>query len=48
MLSTLTVHLKALERKEANTPKMNRLQKIIEHRAEVNKIETKRIDETKS
>jgi hypothetical protein len=39
--SSLTPQLKALEQKEANTPKRSRLQEII--RAEVNQIETKRI-----
>jgi hypothetical protein len=38
----LTSYLKALEQKEVNTPKRNRLQEIIKLRAEVNKMETKR------
>jgi hypothetical protein len=40
--SSLTAHLKALEQKEANTPKKSRQQKIIELRAEINQVETKR------
>ena len=39
--SSLTVHLKALKQKEANTPKRSRQQEIIKLRAEINKIETK-------
>ena len=50
--SDLTEHLKALEQKEANSPRRSRLQEIIKLRAETNKIETKktvqRINETKS
>ena len=34
--SNLTVHLKALEQKEANTPKRNRQQEILKLRAEIN------------
>jgi hypothetical protein len=34
--SSLTAHLKALEQKEANTPKRSRQQKIIKLRAEIN------------
>jgi hypothetical protein len=41
-ISSLTAHLKALEQKEANTPKRNRWQEIIKLRAEINQIETKR------
>jgi hypothetical protein len=45
-------HLKALEQKEANTPKRNRWQEIIKLWDEIFKIETKRtiqrINETKS
>ena len=37
--SSLTAHLKALEQKEANSPKRNRLQEIIKFRAEINQIE---------
>jgi hypothetical protein len=40
--SNLTEHLKALEQKEANTPKRSRQQKIIKLRAEINQVETKR------
>jgi hypothetical protein len=50
--SSLTAHLKALEQKEANTPKRSRWQEIIKLRAEINQIETKRtiqrINQTKS
>jgi hypothetical protein len=50
--SSLTAHLKALEQKEANTPKRSRWQEIIKLRAEINQIETKRtiqrINKTKS
>ncbi|KAL6040142.1 hypothetical protein STEG23_038036 [Scotinomys teguina] len=38
--SDVTVHLKALEQKEANSPRRNRLQEIIKLRAEINKMET--------
>jgi hypothetical protein len=34
--SSLTAHLKALEQKEANTPKRRRQQEIIKLRAEIN------------
>jgi hypothetical protein len=34
--SNLTVHLKALEQKEANIPKRNRQQEILKLRAEIN------------
>jgi hypothetical protein len=37
----LTAHLKALELKEANTPKINRWQEVIKLRAEINKIKNK-------
>ena len=40
---SLTAHLKALEQKEANTPKRSRQQEIIKLRAEINQVETKRI-----
>jgi hypothetical protein len=40
--SSLTAHLKALEQKEANSPKKSRLQEIIKLRAEINQVETKR------
>jgi hypothetical protein len=41
--SSLTAHLRALEQKEANSPKRSRLQEIINLRAEINQVETKRI-----
>jgi hypothetical protein len=37
-ISNLTVHLRALEQKEANTPKRNRRQEIVKLRAEINQI----------
>jgi len=37
----LTAHLKALEQKEANTPRRSRRQGIIKLRAEINQVETK-------
>ena len=40
--SSLTAHLKALEQKEANSPKRRRLQEIVKLRAEINQVETKR------
>ena len=40
--SNLKAHLKALEQKEANTPKKGRQQEIIKLRGEINKLETKR------
>jgi DNA repair exonuclease SbcCD ATPase subunit len=50
--SSLTVHLEALERKEANSPKRSRRQEIIKLRAEINQVETKRtiqrINQTRS
>jgi len=48
----LTAHLKALEQKEANSPKRSRWQEIIKLRAEINQMETKRtiqrINQTRS
>jgi hypothetical protein len=41
--SNLTAHLKALEQKEANTPKRSRGQEIVKLRTEINQLETKRI-----
>ena len=41
-ISSLTTHLKALEQKEANSPKRSRLQEIIKFRGEINQVETKR------
>ena len=50
--SSLTAHLKALEHKEANSPKRSRQQEIIKLRAEINQVETKRtiqrINQTRS
>ena len=40
--SNLAAHLKALEQKEANTPKRSTQQEIIKLRAEINQVETKR------
>jgi len=40
--SSLTAHLKALEQKEANTPKRSGWQEIIKLMAEINQVETKR------
>jgi hypothetical protein len=40
--SSLTAHLKPLERKEANSPKRSRLQEIIKLRGEINQVETRR------
>jgi hypothetical protein len=39
---SLTAHLKALEQKEANSPKMSRRQEIIKLRGEIIQVETKR------
>jgi hypothetical protein len=48
----LTVHLKALQQKEANSTKRSRQQEIIKLRAEINQVETKgtlqRINQTRS
>jgi hypothetical protein len=40
--SSLTVHMEALEQKEANTLKRSRWQEIVKLRVEINRIETKR------
>jgi hypothetical protein len=40
--SSLAVHLKALEQKEANTPKRSRMKEITKLRAKINQVETKR------
>ena len=40
--NNLTVHLKALEKKEVNTPRRSRSQEIIKLKAEINQVETKR------
>jgi hypothetical protein len=51
-ISSLTTHLKALEQKEANSPKRSRWQEIIKLRAEINQVEIKttiqRINQTRS
>jgi hypothetical protein len=51
-MSSLTAHLKALEQKEANSPKRSRQQIIIKLSAEINQIEAKRtiqrINQTRS
>jgi hypothetical protein len=39
--SNLRAHLKALEQKEANTPKRSRQQEIIKLRTEINQVKTK-------
>jgi hypothetical protein len=49
--NNLSTHLRALEQKEANSPKRRKLQKIVNLRAKINQIETKktikRINKTK-
>ena len=40
--SSLTTHLKALEQKEANSPKRSRQQEIIKLKGEINQVETRR------
>jgi hypothetical protein len=40
--SSLTARLKALEQKEAHSPKRSRWQEILKLRAEINQVETKR------
>jgi hypothetical protein len=42
-ISTLTTHLKALEQKDANTPKRSRWQEINKLKTEINQVETKRM-----
>jgi hypothetical protein len=42
LTSSLITHLDALEGKEANSPKRNRLQEIVKLRAEINQVETKK------
>ena len=48
----MTAHLKALEQKEANSPKRSRRQEIIKLRGEINQVETRRtiqrINQTRS
>jgi thiamine biosynthesis lipoprotein ApbE len=39
---SLTTHLKALEQKEANSPKRSRLQEIIKLRGKISQVETRR------
>jgi hypothetical protein len=50
--SSLITHLKALEQKEANSPKRSRLQEIIKLRGEITQVETRRtfqrINQTRS
>ena len=50
--SSLTAHIKALERKGANSPKRSRRQEIIKLRVEIDEVETKRtiqrINQTRS
>jgi hypothetical protein len=50
--SSLTTHLKALEKKEANSPKRNRQWEIIKFRDKINQVETRsniqRINQTRS
>jgi hypothetical protein len=50
--SSLTAHLKAVEQKEANSPKRSRQQDIIKLRGEINQVETRRtiqrINQTRS
>jgi hypothetical protein len=50
--SSLTAHLKALEQKEANSPKRSRRQEISKLKIEINQMETKgtlqRINKTRS
>ena len=45
--SGLTTHLKALEKKEANSPKRSRGQEIMELRGEINQVETRTIQRIK-
>jgi hypothetical protein len=40
--SSLTTHIKALEKKEENSPKRSRWHKIIKLRGEINQVETRR------
>ena len=50
--SSLTTHLKALEQKEANSPKRSRWQEIIKLRGKINQVETgrtiQRINQTRN
>jgi hypothetical protein len=40
--SSLTTHLKAVEQKEANSPKRSRMQEIIKLRGEISQVESRR------
>jgi len=42
--SSLRAHLKALEQKEANTPKRSRWQEVIKLKAEINQVENREND----
>jgi len=44
--SNLTAHLRALEQKEANSPKRSRRQEIVKLRDEINQIERKQYKES--
>jgi hypothetical protein len=44
--SSLTTHLKALEQREANSPKRSRWQEIIKFRGAINQVETRRTIQT--
>jgi len=46
--SNLKVHLKALEQKEASTPKRSRRQEIMKIRTQVNQLKTTAITTTKN
>jgi hypothetical protein len=39
----LTTHLKALEKKEANSPKRSRQQEVIKLRGEIKQVETRKL-----
>jgi hypothetical protein len=51
-ISSLTTHLKALEQKEANSPKRSRQQELTKHRGEIDEVEIRRtiqrINQTRS
>jgi hypothetical protein len=42
--TSLTTHLKAIEKKEANSPKRSKRQEIIKLRGEINQLETRTIE----
>jgi hypothetical protein len=49
--SSLTTHLKSLEKKEANSPKRSRQQEIFKVRGKINQVETRtiqRVNQTRS